>query len=152
MPDFTLGFKNGGDDITAESVLSNDKCTVGYGVTLTANLWNLGCPAGQAGTVDFYWVPLGGTPSSMLANVLAMDGQLNTNIQPGEYLPATYLWVPSTPGKGQIFCQAHAIQSDRCDQFDPPDYGAPYSATSVVIHVFAAETPSSQVLKPADRK
>ena len=147
MPAYTLGFKNGAGDIGVVSVLPDGVIVVGYGATITASLWNLCCPSGQAGTVDFFWVPVGGTPSTMLANVLAMDGQQNTDIQPGQSLDATYLWVPTTPGRGHIFCRAHAIQSAQCPPYDPPDFNPPCSAISLGIIVHATEVYSSQVLK-----
>jgi hypothetical protein len=147
MPTCTLGFPNGSGDIEVVSVLPDDVIVVGYGATITASLWNIGCPSGQAGTVDFFWVPVGGTPSTMLANVLAMDGNQNTDIQPGQSLDATYLWVPATPGRGHIFCRAHAIQSAQCPRYDPPDFNPPCSAISGLIIVHAAEVYSSQVLK-----
>jgi hypothetical protein len=150
MPTCTLGFPNGSGDIGAVSVFPDGNIVVGYGVTITASLWNIGCPSGQAGTVDFFWVPVGGTPSTPLATVLARDGQ-NTDIQPGRSLDATYVWVPTTPGKGHIFCRGNAIQSAQCPAYTPPDYNPPCSAISGIINVHAAEVFSSQVLKGSKR-
>ena len=147
MPTCTLGFPNGSGDIEVVSVFPNDVIVVGYGATITASLWNIGCPAGQAGTVDFFWVPIGGTPSTFLGNVLAMDGQQNTDIQPGQSLDATYLWVPTTPGKGHICCRGNSLQGPQCPAYTPPDFNPPCSAISGIINVHVAEIPSSQVLK-----
>ena len=132
----TLGFKNGVGDISVVSVFPSGVVVAGYGATITASLWNIGCPSGQAGTVDFFWVPLNGT-STFLGNVLAMDGQQNTDIQPGQSLDATYLWVPTTPGKGHIVTRAHAILSAQCPGYDPPNFNPPASATSGVVNVRA---------------
>src|SRR5579863_1758222 len=59
----TVGFQ-GSADVSAVSLLSSGKLTVGYGIQLTALLSNLASVAPVPGNVEFYWVPNGWTVGS----------------------------------------------------------------------------------------
>lgn len=133
----TLGFHNAGD-IAAQSVYPTGACTVGYGVILSADLWNLSCPVGQSGNVDFYWVV--GASKQFIGNAFATDTSQDILIPPGSFLTATILWTPTSIGRGQILCESHSDADGTCPKFDAPNDQNPYSQYSATIRVYAPTT------------
>ncbi len=152
MPPCTLGFVGSGD-ISAVSVLSSHRNTIGSGVQLTALLHNLSCPNPQPGAVNFFWTPQGGSPVPAPdvqsgSNQALVEGANGNNIPVGSYLPATVCWVPTLsqvgqPGPsgyvwGNVQVQGVAFDGGQCPAYTPTDFSAPCSMTSGSLKIYGS--------------
>jgi hypothetical protein len=157
MTTYTLGFTGPGD-ISAASILPDHKFVVNYGIQITCNLWNLSCATSEAGSVVFYWVPLGwptsGTP------VPADDGTTGSNTAPaigpggalaipeGDAYSAQITWVPTAAEigltgsdvRGAILVVSDSAGNAQCSAGSPstlPD--SPYTQVSGLITIWATD-------------
>ncbi len=147
----TVGFQ-GSADVSAVSLLSSGKLTVGYGIQLTALLSNLASVVSVPGNVEFYWVPNDWSAGSGTLPLPAVDATTGCNwataigpggalsIPEGNRFPATVCWVPAAAqsGKGQILVRAISLGDGTCVvPFTPPlDGNLPGCVLSGVIHIF----------------